>query len=384
MADNTYLNPAINDKGDLIRSLDDGGVKTQVVAMHQTVSAANTKTITAAIAQPLNPWQGDWEETRDIGIVRLLIVLAATDTSVSGTFIFEFGEDGVTANISESRVIDDFTTVRDFDLINAGKYFRCSFEPDVGLGSESVFLTTTLRRQNDGSFVRLANQQIEEGNAAMGQTFAYLKAFLASTGKSINVRANPTGQLDVGDFLTEIAKGNITSHSRFRKFGANSSLGASDTYVAEAGGAAPYHPTSGTAIQAFSASAADTATGGTATGAHQIIVEGLNTSWALTTSTLALAGTSTTDPSSQNYIRVSRVYVSQVGTYRGANVGDITVRPVGAAGTYGVVSAGLGQTQLSGYTVPAATTLYVSQISYDVDSTKSVTLRLWQAHAGRL
>lgn len=147
----------------------------------QTLSTANTKTVTASDAQPASPWQGTWELTRSKGIVRILTIIAATDETVDGlggTFIFEFSEDGITNNgISESRVITDFQTVRDFDLINAGAYYRCSFEPSRALSSDSVFITTTLRSQDDGAFVRIADQQIEKANAAMGQTFAYLKGF---------------------------------------------------------------------------------------------------------------------------------------------------------------------------------------------------------------
>lgn len=150
----------------------------------QTLGTNTTKTVTSADASPGSPWISDWDETRDLDFVRLLTVLAATDTTIAGTFTFEFSEvntasgigDATTA-ISETRPISSFSSVRDFDLVNAGKYYRVAFEPDSALGSELVFITTTLRKQDDGAFVRLADQQIEKQNAAMGQTFAYLKGF---------------------------------------------------------------------------------------------------------------------------------------------------------------------------------------------------------------
>lgn len=175
------------------------------IAMAQSVDAGNTVTRTAA--DGATQYVGAWTRTRSIGIVRQLVVLASTVSSgLGGTFIFEYSEDGANATISESRPIGDFASVRDFDLINAGEYFRVKFTPSRALtGGEMVFITTTQRRQNDGQFVRLANQQIEEANAAMGQAFAYLKAFIAGTGKSVNLRATPDEA-----FITSDAKMHAT------------------------------------------------------------------------------------------------------------------------------------------------------------------------------
>lgn len=170
------------------------------VLQPQAIDAGNTKTVTAADASPGVPWVGAWTPTRTVGVVRELVVLAATASSgLGGTFTFEYSENGTTATISEARAIGDFETVRDFDLINAGAFFRVKFEPSRALAGDSVFITTTLRTQDDGSFVRLANQQIEEANAAMGHEFAFIKAFDPITGKSRNIRPTPLGALRVAD-----------------------------------------------------------------------------------------------------------------------------------------------------------------------------------------
>lgn len=154
----------------------------------QSPDAANSTTYTNLATQ----YVGSWTATRSVGVVRQLVVLASTVPSgLGGTFVFEYGEDAATATISESRVISDFATVRDFDLINAGAYFRVKFTPSRAVtGAEFVFINTTHRTTNDGAFVRLANQEIEEANAAMGQTFAYQKNFNKFSGKSENVRSD--------------------------------------------------------------------------------------------------------------------------------------------------------------------------------------------------
>lgn len=184
------------------------------VELGQTLDANNTQAVTSAEASPGSPWIGGWTETRDEGIVRLLTVLAGSDPEIPGTFTFEFSETGTEvglglAPISESRPIGDFDTVRDFDLINAGAFYRVAFEPDSALGAETVFVTTTLRRQDDGAFVRLANQELEESNAAMPSAFAYLKAFDEETGKSFNVRPD-THTIDLENSLdTGLTNGTV-------------------------------------------------------------------------------------------------------------------------------------------------------------------------------
>jgi hypothetical protein len=169
------------------------------VNLGQSVDTNNTTTRTSA--DGATQFVGPWTATRSAHVVRVLTVLASNVSSgLGGTFVFEFSEDGSTASISESRTISTFETVRDFDLVNAGAYYRVKFTPSRALtGSEAVYITTTLRRQNDGAFVRLAGQQIEEANAAMPQTFAYLKGFDPRTGKSRNIRPDETGALRVRD-----------------------------------------------------------------------------------------------------------------------------------------------------------------------------------------
>jgi hypothetical protein len=181
-----------------------------LTAQKQTLDSGNTKTIAAADAQPANPWVGEWTTTRSLGVVAELVVISASSPTIGGIFIFQFSEDGVVPTVSQTLPIGDFATVRDVPLVNAGEYFRVTFEPAAPLGLATVFVTTTLHRQYGGLFVRLANQEIEEANAAMGQTFAYLKAFSAQTGKSINLRPTATGALVVRDEAINVTQSGST------------------------------------------------------------------------------------------------------------------------------------------------------------------------------
>lgn len=173
-------------------------------AMPQLVDGGNTIAISSAEASPGSPWVGTFYSTRPAGIVRQLVILASNVSSgLGGIFAFEYADNPVSdpSNILETRSIGDFSTVRDFDLNNAGAtYFRVHFEPSRALSpGELVFIKTIQRTQYDGPFARLANQELEEQNAAMGQQFSYLKLFNARTGKSINVRPTETGALRTAD-----------------------------------------------------------------------------------------------------------------------------------------------------------------------------------------
>ena len=179
---------------DISQPLTDTQLRATAVKMQQPQIVDSGNSAFRTVAEGAAQFVGAWYATRSVGIVRQLVVLASNVTSgLGGTFVFEFGEDGSTAVISESRTLTDFATVRDFDLINAGAFFRVKWTPSRALtGAEFVAINTTQRTQNDGAFVRLANQEIEEANAAMGQTFSYQKAFDPNTGKSVNIRPGAT------------------------------------------------------------------------------------------------------------------------------------------------------------------------------------------------
>ena len=73
-----------------------------------------------------------------------------------------------------------------------------------------------------------------------------------------------------------------------------------------------------------------------------------------------------------------RAYVTDVGTYGAANTGAIVIENTSSAQVLANIGAGLGQTQLSMYTVPAGWTAYLKRLSFDVSSSQSAEVRLWQ------
>lgn len=181
---------------------------TQRLLQAQTLDSGNSVTVSSADAAPGSPWVGAWINTRLNYFVRQLTVLASNVASgLGGTFTFEYGEgtpSSPTVTVSESRVIGSFSTVRDFDLINAGAIFRVKFEPSrVMTGGESVFITTTQRRIYDGQFVRLLNQSLEETNLTLPHSAVFLKGMTAA-GVSQNCRVTTRGNLISEEYTTTL------------------------------------------------------------------------------------------------------------------------------------------------------------------------------------
>ena len=343
-----------------------GNVNVRDVTIRHVSDSANTQTVTSAEAQVGNAWEGTFSKTAELGFTRVLTTLTATDTTkdgLGGTFVFEFSDDGVVNNgISETRTITDFQTVRDFDLLNAGKYYRCTFEPSRALASDSVFVTTTLRRGFDGAFVRLGNQEIEEQNAALPQTFSYVKGFRTG-GRSIGWTMTRGGAGLIAPIGVEIARGNVSGVVGVNKFGRNPDVdtGSTPEDIWLGGGVYTGFPT-GTpeAVEVFSSSANDTSAG---TGARTIRITGLATSasTAYTTEDITMSGTTPVD-SSGTWYRVNRVQVLTAGSGQ-TNAGQITVRhTTTTANVFAQIAAGSGQSALCVYTVPAATTLFITDV----------------------
>jgi len=169
--------------------------KTKIVSQSPQLEDAGNSVLRTA-AEGAATFTGAWALTLPNGVVRETTVVASNEpTTLGGTFTFEYSDDGITNNgISEPRPIQDFQAVRDFDLMNFGKYYRVIFTPSRALvGIEIVSIKTILHTQFGGQFVRLAGQEIEESNAAMPQAFAYIKAFNENTGRSENIRVDNGG-----------------------------------------------------------------------------------------------------------------------------------------------------------------------------------------------
>ena len=107
------------------------------------------------------------------------------------------------------------------------------------------------------------------------------------------------------------------------------------------------------------------------------MVQGLDANWRIAEDTLNTNGISVGTAGTQTFIRVFRAFVVDVGTYGGNNTGDITIETTSGT-TVAVIGAGVGQTQLSQYTVPELYTANLSRIVLEVEASNTAEIRFFQ------
>lgn len=126
--------------------------------------------------------------------------------------------------------------------------------------------------------------------------------------------------------------------------------------------------------------AADTAAGA---GAREVTVQGIDDSFNETTEAIATAGVVASAATTTSFWRIHRAWVSGIGTYGGANAAAVVIENSGGGtdlieiGGGGGVTAGKGQTQFAGWTVPIAKTAYYLGAHIQVDTNKSATVRVY-------
>lgn len=174
------------------------------------------------------------------------------------------------------------------------------------------------------------------------------------------------------DFLIDVARGEVPGMSLVHKFGSNTDIDTTSTPedVWETGGQMAW-PKLADVVTVVSSDATDDGNPTTNTGAHTLSIEGLDVNFEELNESVTLNGTTNVNTVGE-FIRVNRAYVTSCGTYHGTNVGNIT-------GLIGVdnlftIGAGIGQTKLARYTVPANKTAILLQTEVWCSSTKTATV----------
>jgi hypothetical protein len=184
----------------------------------------------------------------------------------------------------------------------------------------------------------------------------------------------------------DITSGAVWGRSVVHKFGSNTAIGTDIEDIWITGGIYTWL-TAATTIEAISGSADDDAAGD---GCRTITVQGLDADFAAVEEDITMAGTIATSATTAEFIRINRAFVKTAGAYAstsaGGNAGTITIRTSSGGATHCVIAHntdlttnfGLGQTQISRYTVPAGKTAYIESYQLSVETTKVVTFWLWQ------
>lgn len=165
--------------------------------MPQFIDSGNSKVYT----DDSFTFTGAWTQTRLAGIVRQLVFLSSdVATGLGGTLIIEWSEDQVNPTVARSFSINSFSTIREFNFVNLGGFYRIKFTPDrVVTSSEAINITSVLETQYTGPLVGVGS----------------------SSSQSIDVTPF--------DFDQEVALGNVAGYSNVGKFGRVRLVDAADT-----------------------------------------------------------------------------------------------------------------------------------------------------------
>lgn len=155
-------------------------------------------------------------------------------------------------------------------------------------------------------------------------------------------------------FDLQVARGQVDGHIGIEIFGYSAAIGASAQGPmwegqTQSGGLYAY-PSSAAPLVLVSDSATDNT-------ARSVVIDGLDANFAPLTETIALNGT-TNVTTTNSFLRIN-----QMSMLNSTNTGNITASI--SSTVYAKINAGVGQTQMSIYTVPAGYTFYLSYIQYD-------------------
>ena len=169
-----------------------------------------------------------------------------------------------------------------------------------------------------------------------------------------------------------IAAGLTPGYANVHKFGAVETTAATYDTVWSNGGAYVF-PSSASVVTVASSSGTDSDTANT--GAETITIQGLDGSYNEVEETLSLNG-STDVTGNQQFLRVHRAFIASGVT----NVGNIDIKHGSTVICY--ISAGMGQTQVAYYTVPAGKTAYLKSFAATQNKNQENSVRLFQRPSG--
>ena len=160
------------------------------------------------------------------------------------------------------------------------------------------------------------------------------------------------------DYYFEVARGNVPGVSMVNKFGSNPDIDSGQTEdIWNTGGTRSYLSAASTLIVVSSSTNDDGSPAGT--GAQTLTLEGLNGSGVQISETVTMDGTTNVTTSS-SFLRLYRAYVATAGS-GGTNAGTITVTTTTGGLTLCTIAAGLGQSQIGHFTIPASKTGYITR-----------------------
>lgn len=207
-----------------------------------------------------------------------------------------------------------------------------------------------------------------------GTGYPISKMMLGSAGSNDNL-VGDTNPVPIKDWAY-YSKSDGTKYKTVNKFGKVSNLSSSDEYVWSVGGDYYWQTLPSAVNVAVGGNPEDSDSGA---GARTIVVQGLGEDWQEYEEQITLSGSIATVPTTGNFIRTFRAYVSDVGQYTASNSGEISILEQNGNEVCHI-DTNRGQSQMAIYTVPSGYTAYLKDLTgyADANQNKVVQLRLMQ------
>lgn len=309
------------------------------------VSATNSSTATLGA---LATFTGRWEDVSRYTAIKVMVF-----ADVDGVLLFDLSTDGVNVDRTKVLNITGGATAQVHTLLVVSQFFRVRYTnltaPQTAFRLQTLFHNASERTLTSGT-----------------------RQTLLDTDDTTLVRS-------VSDAILDRNAGLIAYQQTVQKFGENDNVGnGAFEDIWPGGGIYPFQ-TAATALRIRAGgNPQDDSTLGGATGALAVVVEGLDTNFNEITETIATLGALASLPTVALFRRVNRAYVTDVGTYGGANVGPIEIETAPGAILQAVIVAAKGQTQQAIYTVPAGKTGFITRLRWFVEGNKDATVELYQ------
>lgn len=280
------------------------------------------------------------------------------DTDLDGVLKMQFSADNVNWDRQKVVYVDqeiESGSVHTLEVVS--QYFRVVYCNSTGNGTQGHFRLQTIFHQ-------------------------FRSGFLANSPDQIINKSNDAQIVRVSnDPFLDISRGLYAYKFAFHRFGFNPAVpnGSEADIWAYGPNDSLYNwpSTDETFRVAAGGDTNDTAAG---SGARTIQIVYLDANGNQQQEQLTLAGSSASGATSVTGRRLIRAWVDTCGTILSNNTGEIIIENSTSGQVVGYIGAGVGQTELSMYTVPLGYTAYLTrvQVSVSIGTNKDANVKMWQ------
>jgi len=181
----------------------------------------------------------------------------------------------------------------------------------------------------------------------------------------------------------DVVRGLAPGCTGFFRFGRNTSIGLTYAPVTRSGFYRTPQASAATALRIKAGgNANDTANG---SGARSITLVGLNSSGDVISETIATAGASASEATTQTFMRLTQAFVASSGTYAsqsaGSQAGAITIENAAGTADWALIADGTlgkGQAEIAVHTTPRTKSAVIMNLTVSSDSDKKANIVLFK------